>query len=72
MALLALRFTSSSSSFAALMWLTLTDAVAKVGFVASVVVLEVEVVSSVFNWEKPAKPKAKIQAKPISNANHSV
>jgi len=68
MALLALRFTSSSSSFAALMWLTLTDAVAKVGFVASVVVLEVEVVSSVFNWEKPAKPKAK----PISNANHSV
>ena len=55
------RFTSAtSSSFAALMWLTLTDAVAKVGFVASVVVLEVAVASSsVSNLEKPGKPNQK-------------
>ena len=54
------RFISSSSSFAALMWLTLTDAVAKVGFVASVVVLEVAVASSsVSNLEKPGKPNQK-------------
>ena len=53
------RFISSSSSFAALMWLTLTDAVAKVGFVASVVVLEVVAASSVSNLEKPGKPNQK-------------